>query len=115
YSAVVLTNFGAKDRALAMYRQASAVDPACLEPYALGLKLAREARDSDAVAWAASGILQRAWSPGFEALHRDAAATAREVEAEVRQRGDDAAADRLAHAVAESLQRDLVIELSWSG
>lgn len=115
YSAAVLTSFGARDRALAMYRQASTVDPTRLEPYALGLKLAREAQDSDAVAWAASGILQRAWSPGFEALHRDAAATAREVEAEVRQRGDHAAADRLARSVAEALQRDLVIELTWSG
>jgi hypothetical protein len=115
YSAAILTRFGARDRALAMYRQASSVDPTRLEPYALGLKLAREADDTDAVAWAASGILQRAWGAGHEPLHADAVATARDMEAAHRKAGDDEAADRLARAVAEALKRDLVIELSWSG
>jgi hypothetical protein len=115
YSAAVLTRFGAKDRALAMYRQASAVDPTRLEPYALGLKLAREADDADAVAWAATGILQRAWGTGHESLHADAVATVRDIEAARRKAGDDESADRLSRAVAEALKRDLVIELSWSG
>jgi len=39
YSAAFLTRFGAKERALTIYRQASAVDPTRLEPYAMGLKL----------------------------------------------------------------------------
>jgi len=115
YSAAILTRFGAKDRALVMYRQASTVDPTRLEPYALGLKLAGEAKDPEAVAWAAAGILQRAWNPGYETLHRDAEAIAREMETALRQKGDEEAADRLARAVAEARQRDLVIELSWSG
>jgi hypothetical protein len=115
YSAAILTRFGARDRALAMYRQASSVDPTRLEPYALGLKLAREADDADAVAWAAAGILQRAWGAGHEPLHADAIATARDMESAHRKAGDDETADRLSRAVAEALQRDLVIELSWSG
>jgi hypothetical protein len=115
YSAATLTRFGLKERALAMYRQASAVDPTRLEPYALGLKLAREANDADAVAWAASGILQRAWGAGYEALHSDALAAAHDLEAALRTGGDNAAADRLARTIAEARQCDLVIELSWSG
>ena len=115
YSAATLTRFGAKDRALAMYRQASTVDPTRLEPYALGLKLAGEAKDADGVAWAAAGILQRAWNPGYETLHRDADAIAHEMEATLREKGDVEAADRLTAAVAEGRIRDLVIELSWSG
>jgi len=115
YSAAVLSRFGAKDRALAMYRQASAVDPTRLEPYVLGLKLAREAGDPDAVAWAASGILQRAWGSGHELLHREADATARDMEAALRKSGKSDAADRLNRVIAEALERDLVIELSWSG
>jgi hypothetical protein len=98
-----------------MYRQASAVDPTRLEPYAMGLKLAREAGDAEGVAWAACGILQRAWGAGHESLHGDARATARDMEATLRSRGDAAAADRLARNIAEALQRDLAIELSWSG
>lgn len=115
YSAAFLVRFGAKERALAMYRQASAVDPTRLEPYALGLKLAGEAHDPEAVAWAASGILQRAWNADHERLHRDAEAVASEMEALLRKSGNDEAADRLAQAVAEARKRDLVVELSWSG
>jgi len=115
YSAAFLTRFGAKERALAMYRQASQVDPLRLEPYAMGLKLAREAENPDAVAWAASGILQRAWGTDYEKLHRDAETTARDLESVLRKNGNSDAADQLAGAVAESLKRDLVIELSWSG
>ncbi len=115
YSGAFLARFGAKDRALAMYRQASAVDPARLEPYVLGLQLAREAGDPEAVAWAASGILQRAWGTGYERLHQEADAIARDMEAALRKKGDDQAADRLAASLAESLKRDLVIELTWSG
>ncbi len=115
YSAAFLTRFGAKSRALAMYRQASTVDPTRLEPYAMGLRLAREANDADAVGWAASGILQRAWHPGYELLHREADETARDMQAQLRKNGKDADADRLARVMADALKRDLVMELSWSG
>jgi hypothetical protein len=115
YSAAFLTRFGAKERALGMYRQASQVDPMRLEPYAMGLKLAREAEDADAVAWAASGILQRAWGTDYEKLHRDAETTARDLALVLRKNGNPEAADRLEGVVAEALKRDLVIELSWSG
>jgi hypothetical protein len=81
----------------------------------MGLRLAREANDADSVGWAASGILQRAWHPGYELLHREADETARDMEAYLRKAGNDDDADRLARVVAEALQRDLVIELSWSG
>jgi hypothetical protein len=111
----VLTRFGAKDRALAMYRQASVVDPTRLESYALGLRLAREAEDPEAVAWAATGILQRAWGSDYEKLHRDAEATARDMEVALRKVGNAQAADRLSEALGDALKRDLVIELGWSG
>lgn len=115
YSAAVLTRFGAKERALAMYRQASQVDPTRLESYAMGLRLAREAEDPEAVAWAATGILQRAWGVDYEKLHRDAQATAESMEEALRKVGNNEAADRLAAALAEAAKRDLAIELSWSG
>jgi hypothetical protein len=115
YSAAVLTRFGAKERALAMYRQASLVDPTRLEPYAMGLRLSGEAQDPEAVAWAATGILQRAWGADYQKLHGDAIATAESMAEALRKAGNDQAADRLAEALAEAVKRDLVIELSWSG
>lgn len=115
YSAAFLTRYGAKDRALALYKQASIVDPTRLEPYVLGLKLAREAGDAAGVEWAAAGILTRAWNTDYEKLHREAEETARDTEAELRKAGHDEKADKLAAAIAEARQRDLSIELTWTG
>jgi hypothetical protein len=115
YSGAFLTRFGAKARALGLYRQASLVDPTRLEPYAMALDLARDADDPVAVGWAASGILQRAWGPDHQTLHKNAIATAAVMEESLRKRGDTAAADRLAAEIAEARKVDLRIELTWSG
>lgn len=115
YSAAFLTRYGANDRALDLYRQASAVEPNRLEPYVLALKLANDRHDPEAVAWAASGILTRAWNKDHPALHREAEATVRKLEGQLRQEGRTAQADQLARTLTDALERDLVIELSWSG
>jgi PAS domain-containing protein len=115
YSAAFLTRFGAKERALDLYIQTSKVDPTRLEPYVLGLKLAREKQDPVAIEWAATGILTRAWNQDHAALHREAEATVRELEAALRRHGREPEADHLAEALNQALERDLAIELSWSG
>jgi hypothetical protein len=115
YSGAFLARFGAAKQALTMYRQASAVDPARIEPYVLGLRLAREANDPESVAWAAGGMLQRAWGADHKRLQNEAEATARDMEESLRKKGNDAAADKLAAALADALKRDLVIELTWNG
>lgn len=115
YSAAFLTRFGAKERALDLYIQTSRVDPTRLEPYVLGLKLAREKQDPKALEWAATGILTRAWNQDHEALHREAEAAVRELEAALRRHGREPEADQLADALNQALERDLAVELSWSG
>jgi hypothetical protein len=115
YSAAFLTRFGAKDRALELYIQTSKVDPTRLEPYVLGLKLAREKQDPAAIEWAAIGILTRAWNQDHEALHREAEAAVRELAMVLRRNGREPEADHLVDSLEQALQRDLVIELSWSG
>lgn len=115
YSASFLSRFGREDRALQLYRQASEIDPTRSEPYVLGLSLARKVKDADGVQWAASGILMRVWTKDYESLHRDAEQVAIEMEAWLRHEGRAAEADKLAAAIAEARQRDLIVELSWSG
>lgn len=115
YSAAFLTRYGAKDQALSIYRQASAVDGTRLEPYVLGLKLAHERRDPEALEWAATGVLTRAWHRGHEQLHKEAIAYMQEIEGELRKDGRKIEADKLASALANALERDLEVTLSWSG
>ena len=115
YSAAYLTRFGRNARALQLYRQASTIDPTRPEPYLLGMKLARELKDADGVQWAACGILMTVWTKDFELQHREADESAKAMEATLRQQGRNDAADRLAAAIAEAKQRDLVAELTWDG
>lgn len=115
FSAAYLTRFGRNARALELYRQASTIDPSSPEPYILGLKLARKLKDYDAIQWAACGILAYAWMNDFESLHRDAESAAKEAEDALRKAGSTEKADKLAAAVADAKQCDLVAELTWSG
>jgi len=115
YSAAYLTRFGAEAQALTLYRQASRLAPTRPEPYVLGLKLARQARDVDAVRWAAGGILTYAWTKDHPKLHQlaeDAAAEARSWLL-VKNRQNDAVA--LDEAMRQARQRDLVMKLTWAG
>jgi hypothetical protein len=115
YSAAYLARFDMHARALQLYRQASSLAPLRPEPYALGLKLAREAGDAAAIEWAASGILSRVWGANYEQLHREAEDAVAETDAALRKAGQTREAEHLRAAIAEARQRDLVVELTWSG
>lgn len=115
YSAAYLTRFGLKSRALQLYRQAAALDPNAPEPYVMGLKLAQELGDADGVRWAAAGILERGWTKDYVALQKQADGAAAEAEAKLRKAGRHSEADQLLAAMKIARQRDLIIELTWSG
>ncbi|MDB5391167.1 MAG: hypothetical protein JWM11_6813 [Planctomycetaceae bacterium] len=114
-SAAYLSKFGLNSRALSLYRQATQLSPSHPEAYLLGLKLAREAKDVDAIEWAAAGILTQAWGKDHEELHR----LADEAVAEGQQLlKNPASKERLVQfqtAIANARQRDLVLKLTWNG
>jgi hypothetical protein len=115
YSAAYLTRFGLKSRALQLYRQAANLDPNAPEPYAMGLKLAQELGDAEGVQWAAAGILERGWTKDYIALQKQADGAVAEVESKLRKAGRDSEADQLLAAMKVARQRDLIVELTWSG
>ena len=114
-SAAYLVRFGRNEPALHLYRQASRIEPSRPEPYVLGLKLARKLKDYDAVGWAASGILMYAWFSNHEELHRQAQDALLMSQGELRKAGRDAEAAKLGETLAQAMQRDLVLRLTWSG
>lgn len=115
YSAAFLTRLEANSQALRMYRQASELSPTRPEPYVLSLKLAKQARDYEAIQWACSGILTYVWTKDRAQRHKESEDVASEAEAELRKAGKDAEADRLKQAVASAKQRDLIIRIEWTG
>ncbi len=99
-SAAYLARFRAEEQALKLYRQASDLEPTRPEGYILGLRLARELKDSAGVQWAATGVLQKAWRKNYEELHREAEDAAFEAERALREAGKQTEADALRDAMA---------------
>ncbi|MDA1013628.1 MAG: hypothetical protein O3A00_04140 [Planctomycetota bacterium] len=115
FSAAYLASFGAKAEALRMYRQASEIDQTRPEPYVLGLRLARELNDYDAIKWCAPGILAYVWTPNHGRLHREALDTATDAQRELIEAGKKVEAESIATALEEGKKRDLSLRLTWSG
>lgn len=115
YSAAYLVRFGGERQALRLYRQASQLDPTRPEPYALGLKLATQLKDHEAIRWAASGILTSVWSDGYEDLHRQAENAAADSRKELLQADRSLEVEALDRALSEARRQDLVIKLTWAG
>lgn len=115
YTAAYFVRLGGHDLALRLYRQASRVNPTRPEPYVLGLKLARERKDYDAVKWAATGILLTAWTQNHAELHKQAEAAAADAIRELNKVGRTKEAAEMAAAMAAARKRDLVMKLEWAG
>jgi len=115
YTAAYFVRMDGHALALRLYRQASRIDPTRSEPYVLGLKLARQKKDYDAVQWAATGILVTAWTANHRELHRQAENAAADAYQELMKAGRKKEANALKAAMAEARKRDLVLKLEWSG
>lgn len=115
YSAAYLYRFSAKPKALALYRQASSLAPQRPEPYVLGLKIAQELGDPEAIGWATAGILTYAWTPDHKVLHRNAENAAEDAVRGLLKKGDRIGAQKLAKLVKDAKNRDLMLRLTWSG
>lgn len=114
-SAVYLARFKNRAPALRMYRQASQLVPFRPEPYIMALPIAREHKDVEAIAWAVEGVLHYAWTGDYAKLHRDAEFAAQEALQIIQERGDKDLEQRFTEVYESAKQRDLVIELTWSG
>jgi hypothetical protein len=115
YSAAYLKRFGAEAQAMIMYRQASRLVPTRSEPYVLGLKLAQQLKDTDALGWAASGILTYAWDKNHQKLHEMAEDAVVEAQQELTKAGRAEEAARLESRFKEAKKRDVTLKLTWSG
>ncbi len=103
-------------QAVAFCKRAAQFSPNDPTPYANAMAYAEQATDikSDAVMWAADGLLKRDWnsSDGID-YHKEANTRLPKLEAKLKAGGQNTAA--IARIITEQTQRDLVIELLWQG
>jgi hypothetical protein len=114
-SAAYLARFERPQAALHLYRQASKVAPTRPEPYVMALRLARDARDEEAIRGAARGVLTYAWTDDFAQLHKQAEAALLDSADRLRRDDRAAEADLARTTLQEALQRDLIVKLTWNG
>jgi hypothetical protein len=115
FSAAYLSRFGAKGQALKLYRQAADIEPTRPEAYVLGLRLARELKDYEAIGWAAPGVLRTAWTKEHEELHREAEDAALDAERSLKLIGRGSQSEAIRAAMAQARTRDLFVRLQWAG
>lgn len=115
YVAAYLTRIGAPGPALRMYRQASTLESTRPEPYLLGLKLARQQKDYEAIRWAATGILSTGWVRNHQQRRQEAADAAADAIRELKAAGRDEEAREFEAAITEARRQDLVVRLTWAG
>jgi hypothetical protein len=110
-----MSHLGLDGRALGVYRQVIKAAPLFQEAYALGLQAAERAKDIEGIRWATVGILEQAWPNNQQAIRNVALRKAEAVLAQLRQAGDNAAADAYERDLNSALVRDCVVRVSWSG
>lgn len=115
YSGAYLAQFGRHAAALRMYRQASRMFPERSEPYVLGLGLAKQTQDNEALTWAAAGVLSTYWGDDYPAKHRQAENALLERIRLSRNQGAAAQAEELQARLSEARRRDVGIRLTWNG
>ena len=103
-------------QAVAFCKRASACNPDDPTPYANAMAYAETATDvrTDAVLWAANGLLTRDWNTtdGVD-YHKQANDRLPKLEAKLKAAGQKT--DAISKVMTEQVQRDLVIELLWQG
>lgn len=115
FSAAFLVRLDGRSAALKLYRQASEIAPDRPEPYSLGLKLAKELKDAEAIRWAATGILETTWTKDRERRQQEAEDVAADAVQRLEKAGQSTEATKLKTAIAEAKRRDLIVRLEWDG
>ncbi len=105
---------GMEQRAVAVLKRVSEQNPLRPEPYAIGLRTGRKINDMSAIRWAALGVLSQAW-PEHREIVDDALLAADAVAIELKRTNRSAELEAFNRELSESLFRDCVIEVAWTG
>lgn len=110
-----MANLKRFDRAVALCRQASLVDPSNSRALEQGLRFSEIASDADGMAWAAGGLLKQEWPERNTELQGLAKRSLEAMAHRLGQQNRPEDRKRLLTSASEQGRRDLVVHLSWIG
>ncbi len=105
---------GMQKRALRLLESIANIESNRPEPYVLGLRAAQQINDIKHIQWAAVGILSQAW-PTHKEVVTQAIHAAEAVRVQLKKEGRDSELAEFNSKLDESLYRDCVIKVSWTG
>ena len=110
-----LSHTGIDSRAVEVYRQVVKVSPLHHEAYALALRAAQRAQDTDGIRWATVGVLSNDLPKQQQAIADTARRVAKSTLDELKAAGDTEAYDAYYRELEGALARDIVVRATWSG
>ena len=105
---------GLEKRAIRVLMDIAEEQPGSPEPYVIGLRAAQRISDEDGIRWATAGIFSQAW-PKHRHIVKDAVLAAKALQAQMEKQGRANDLTEYRAALDEVLQRDCIIEVSWTG
>lgn len=110
-----LSHIGIDSRAVEVYRQVVKASPLHHEAYALGLRAAQRANDTEGIRWATVGVLSNDLPKQQRAITDTARRVAKSVLDDLKKAGDTAGYEQYYQELEKALARDVVIRATWSG
>jgi len=105
---------GMSSRAVRVAQDLAVRHPAWAQPFEVGLRAARETKNVDDVQWVVTGILGQAW-PNHPTIVKEATQLATVTVNELKSAGQAERAAELEQALIASLERDVIVRVSWTG
>jgi len=102
-------------QAVSFSKQAALMEPNVADAYANAMVYAADAKDPQAMAWAASQLQKQDWPIDNDELHAKAKAKVAQLASALEATGRKADAEQMRLAVQSVKTRDLIINVKWQG
>lgn len=102
-------------QAVSFSKQAAIMEPNVADAYANAMVYAADAKDPQAMAWAASQLQRQDWPIDNDELHAKAKAKVAELARALEETGRKTDAEQMRQTVKQGNTRDLIINVKWQG
>jgi hypothetical protein len=106
---------GMKAESLSVLKDIAHQQPLRYDVFAMALPIARELQDIEALQWVCAGVLGKAWPVEHANLFNDAWTLAQATQIRLSQDGRVLEATAFEELVKQSLRRDLIVRVNWTG
>ena len=113
--AMYMSTIGLDKRALKLYQDVGKANPNRPEPFIFALESAQKLDDSEAILWAATGILSQPWPKEKDDIRNKALNIVRAKYRQLKETNQVEAIAQYASTLKDAMVRDCIIKVTWTG